>query len=449
MEDPQLMESEMLELKKSTSELKEAVISIVSILNKHNEGTLYFGIKNDGTVNGQNVGEKTIRDISRSISEHIEPKIYPEINPVILKNKNCIKIEFKGMEVPYLAFGRAYIRVGDEDRQLSAKELENMILEKNKDKFRWETQISDCAAEKINIFEIKEFVKQANLSGRIDFAFEDVEITLKKLNLLNNGKILNAARALFCDENSLEVQAAVFAGKDKLTFLDIKQFKGSIFDLLEKSEEYIREHINWRVEIGRLERKEIPEVPIAAVREALVNSFCHRDYFAPESNKIAVFKNRIEIYNPGEFPEGFTPEDYIEGKGQSVLRNPLIADVLYKAKKIEKWGSGLKRIYDECRDKGVKLEFKKLKRGFMVVFYRREAEGQEKLGEKLGENQIKILEQIIENKHISAKELSEKIGISTTAVENNISKLKKKGFLKRIGPAKGGYWEITEGVGEK
>ena len=67
-----------------------------------------------------------------------------------------------------------------------------------------------------------------------------------------------------------------------------------------------------------------------------------------------------------------------------------------------------------------------------------------KLGVKLGENEIKILELMRDNKHITTKELSEHIKISTTAVDNNISKLEKKGVLKRIGSPRDGYWEVIE-----
>jgi ATP-dependent DNA helicase RecG len=124
------------------------------------------------------------------------------------------------------------------------------------------------------------------------------------------------------------------------------------------------------VRFGKLKREEIPEIPIKAIREALVNSFCHRDYTIPKGNELATFKDRIEIYNPGAFPEGLTPEDFIKGKERSILRNPLLAETLYKSKEIEKWGSGLKRIYEECRSSGVKIDFETLKSGFLVVFYR-------------------------------------------------------------------------------
>lgn len=128
-------ESETVELKKSTSELKEAIISISSILNKHGKGEVYFGIKNNGAVVGQSISEKTVREVSRTISENIEPKIYPIVNKIVFNCKNCIKVEFQGHNTPYFAYGRAYIRVGDEDRQLSAKEAE--IFSERKTKMRF------------------------------------------------------------------------------------------------------------------------------------------------------------------------------------------------------------------------------------------------------------------------------------------------------------------------
>src|SRR3989338_11425604 len=110
-----LRENEYIELKKSTSELKEAIISIVAILNKHRKGELYFGINNDGSVIGQEVSEKTLRDISKAISDNIEPKLYLEIKIETIENRKCIKVNFYGDNLPYFAFGRAYMRVADED----------------------------------------------------------------------------------------------------------------------------------------------------------------------------------------------------------------------------------------------------------------------------------------------------------------------------------------------
>lgn len=107
-------ETETMELKKSTSELKEAIISLVAMLNKHQRGGVIFGIRNDGTVVGQQVSDKTIRDVSKAIADHIEPKVYPVVEQVSIDANQCIKVQVEGGEHPYYAYGRAYIRVADE-----------------------------------------------------------------------------------------------------------------------------------------------------------------------------------------------------------------------------------------------------------------------------------------------------------------------------------------------
>ena len=435
-------ESETLEFKKSTSELKEGVISIAAILNKHQKGTLYLGIKNDGTVIGQEISEKTLRDISKSISDKIEPKIYPEIIKVNIEGKSCVKVLFQGRNVPYFAFGRAYIRVSDADRQLSAKEIERLILKKNSGQIKWESELSEFSISEVDKSAVRDYVKRANTAGRIDFSFDNAGNILKKLDLVKNGRLLKAAEVLFCDENTIEVQGAVFAGTDRVTFLDIRQFKGTIFSLLEKSEEYISERINWKAEIGRLKREEIPEIPIRAIREALVNSLCHRDYYAPESNKIAIFKDRVEIWNPGTFPDGLVPEDFITGEGQSVLRNPLIAEILYKSKEVERWGSGLKRIYEECSAGNVKVEFKDLKTGFLVVFYRLEGTTPKTTLKTTPKTGDEILHLIRQDPNITKEEIAGHLDITLDGVKYHIKKLTKEGIISWKGPSKGGRWEI-------
>ena len=144
-----------------------------------------------------------------------------------------------------------------------------------------------------------------------------------------------------------------------------------------------------------------------------------------------------------------TPEDYIRGDERSVLRNPLIANILYLSKDIEKWGSGLRRMHEECASNDVEIEFKPLRTGFMTVFHRRpfpeDGLGErlgERLGDRLGENERRILSVLSEDPHLSIPMVAEAVGISTTAVENNIRKLKRKGLLTREGPARGGRWVV-------
>lgn len=140
-----MRESETTEFKKSLTQLKEGIISLAAMLNKHGGGELWFGVRDDGTAMGLGAGDKTIRDISQAIAAHIEPKIYPAVVLADIHGKQCIKVAFSGSDAPYFAYGRAYIRVADEDRQLSVKELENFILNKNHESLCWDNKISKTA----------------------------------------------------------------------------------------------------------------------------------------------------------------------------------------------------------------------------------------------------------------------------------------------------------------
>ena len=136
-------ENETLEFKKSTGELKEAVISIASILNKHQKGELYFGVKPDGTPAGQDVSEKTLREISQAIAAHIEPKIFPEISTVVFDGHECVLVRFEGYNTPYFAYDVARIRVADEDRVMSQPELVRYLQQKDNVESAWERTVSD------------------------------------------------------------------------------------------------------------------------------------------------------------------------------------------------------------------------------------------------------------------------------------------------------------------
>lgn len=144
-------------------------------------------------------------------------------------------------------------------------------------------------------------------------------------------------------------------------------------ELKKKAEQYIIDAMDWRVEFGNLTRKEIPEIPLDAIREAITNSFGHRMFEGGQSNEIAIFKNRIEIYNPGPFPANKTPESYLQGNQRPVRRNPLIARTLYYSKDMESFATGLKRIKDVCERAGCKVEFETLDDGFVVIFYRHDS----------------------------------------------------------------------------
>ena len=359
-------ETEKLELKKSTSELKEAIISIASILNKHQKGEVYFGIKSNGEVIGQDVNEKTLRDISQKISSNIEPKIFPKIQEKKIEGKDCILIEFEGKDVPYFAYGRTYMRVADEDKPLSAKELEKLIISKNKDNLRWDSEI--CEEAKIQDIDENRLVWFLKLAEKEPTNIKD---DLKKLGLLRNNKLTNASIILFGKSpqnyfKNAKLRCAVFGTEDTLVSIDMKEFEGNLFDLIEVGEKYFLQSINIGMKIEGLRRIDLPEINKEAFREAIINAFCHRDYWNSDSVHLAIFRERVEIRSPGLLYGGLTIEK-IRKEKISERRNELIAEMFHKVHFVENWGKGISKIL------GLepKTEFKELGRKFYVVFKRK------------------------------------------------------------------------------
>lgn len=111
-------------------------------------------------------------------------------------------------------------------------------------------------------------------------------------------------------------------------------------------------------------------ISISAIRAALVNLLCHRDYFRAGSNKVTIFKDRIKIYNSGEFTARYEPSDYMHGDYESVHRNPLISEILYFSKDVDQWGMCIGWIYDEFTENYVKVEFSEENGVFSIIFYR-------------------------------------------------------------------------------
>jgi ATP-dependent DNA helicase RecG len=225
----------------------------------------------------------------------------------------------------------------------------------------------------------------------------------------------------------------------------MKDFYGDVFTLISKAEEYILEHINIGMRLEGLLRVDVPEIDREAFREAIINAFCHRDYREYDSVNIAIFKDRIEIRSPGLLYGGLTI-DSIRKKMVSARRNELLAELFQRSHRIEKWGRGIKMILEREPATGFE-EIGTVQ--FIVTFKRKTGEltagrfqgtGTQKSSQKSSQ---KILDMIVSNPHITIREMADVLKITDRAIKKNIESLKKEGVLKRVGPDKGGSWEVV------
>ena len=451
------IETETLEFKRSTGELKEAVQSICAILNKHRHGELYFGVTADGIPVGQIVTEESLREVSQKIKNFIEPKIYPEISKVVIDGRECIYVRFEGDRVPYFAYGIARIRVADEDLIMSPEQITELLLSSGREGNRWESLVSNKTIDDVDEELLRKYTMQAHDVGRIAISYTDKKTVLNQLELTKGEAILNAGKALFSDDIIQDIQMAIFATEERLTFNDIQRHHGPVLRLVDIAESYIKSNIHWRVEFtGELQRKEIPEIPVDAIREALINSFCHKDYASGQSNEVTIYRDRVEIYNPGAFPDGYEPQDFIEKSERPIRRNPMIARMLYYSKDIESFGTGLKRIAEACDAAGVQYEFKKMKSGFVVCFYREEERKADikgkstgKVREKYGKStgnlnaaQEKVINFMEENVRITNKDVQELLRVKESRALKILRSLVDEEIVEKCGKSRSSYYVL-------
>jgi len=366
------IENEQLEYKKSTAELKDATDSIAAILNKHQSGVLYFGVKPNGEVVGQQVSEKTLREVSQAIRDRIEPRISPQITLEKIEDFDCIKVVFAGSDIPYSSSNVYYIRVADEDVKMSRAQLEEFLRERYSREHPWDQRVSNKTIADLNTFTLQSFIERGNAAGRISFTYDNPKNVLERLRLLDGEYLLNAGRLCFCEPPFSLIKMADFAGRDHgSTILDMKRNDGNLFDAWMAGWQYVLKNTRQRFEFNGGRRDEIPEIPTAAVREAIINALCHRDWDETMDVSVSVFSDRVEIFSPGSFPEGIDPRDLLSGeKKYSKSRNQLLADTLYKSKDMESFGTGLNRIQMLCDEAKVRVEVITEPWGFTVVFYR-------------------------------------------------------------------------------
>ena len=198
----------------------------------------------------------------------------------------------------------------------------------------------------------------------------------------------------------------------------------------------------------RIERYFVPE---AALREALLNALCHKDYSAGVPIQISVYEDRLYIANCGKLPENWTLENLMS-KHASKPFNPNIAHTFYLAGFIESWGRGIEKICAACKEDGVPQPKYTIHPGDIMIEFtapedrivRTGARVTEKVTEKVTENEAKVLSLLAEDPAYTSTILAEKLGISRKTVSNRLKALKEKGVIHRVGSDTKGYWEISQ-----
>ncbi len=435
-----MRENQKIELKESW---KDEYLKTLCAFANTDGGVLYLGVSDNGTPTGLENLKYLLEALPNKIKDLLN--IIPSIKVEEKNGKEIIKIEIFPSDFPVSYKGRYYIRVGATTQELDGSELTKMIMKKQN--LSWDSLPSDTRIKEIDEETFLKFRKMAK--NRLAISENDsIEKILENLELLKDGKLTNAGLLLFGknpQKYCTNAYSRVGRFKTQTEILDTIEIKGNLFSQVEKLIESIRKHLNVRFIIEGIERKDVWDYPIPAIREACINALIHRDYMDTAEVQIKIYDDHIWFWNPGKLPEGLTIE-MLKNEHHSKPRNKLIAQVFFYTGLIERWGTGTKRMIELCKEQGLpEPEFREFGNGFSVTFYK-DIYNEDYLRKmNLNERQIKAVLYLKEKQKITNKEYQKLNNCSRNTATNDLKELVKKDILKESGKkGAGAYYIIAQ-----
>ena len=417
-------------------------------------GKIFIGCDAKGEVVGVKDAKRLMEEIPNKIRDGMG--IIVAVNQLEKKGLPYIEIDVPAYPIGISYKGVYHYRSGSTKQILNGPALEAFLMRKRG--VTWDNlplpafKISD-----VDDGVVKRFKALAANKGRIESSLleEPKEVLLEKLHLTNGDYLTNAAMLLFAkDPEKYQLGAFIKLGyfENNADLLYQDEIHGSILEQVDKTLEviylkYMRAKIRYEG-VQRIERYFVPE---EALREALLNAICHKQYQSGIPIQISVYEDRLYVANVGSLPENWTIENLME-KHASVPYNPNIASVFYLAGFIESWGRGVEKICDALKADNLPMPEYTVHPGDIMIKFTGPEDRIVRVTDKVTngvtdnvtDRERQLLKFIIEDPGYTMLQLAEKMTVSRKTVAGYLKSLKEKGIIKRVGTTRSGHWEINE-----
>lgn len=353
------LENKTTEFKREyTGDLKYAVVAFANT----DGGKIYIGINDDGSVQGVQNTDATMLQVTNMIRDVVRPDVtmFTECAVEEVEGKPVVVVTIqRGTARPYYLSGKGvrpegvYIRQRASSVPASETAILNMIKETS----------GDCYEDARSLNQQLTFDKAENYFAKRKLPFGDQQ--KRTLNIIGTDGTYSNLGMLLSDQCIHTIKLAVFDGSKKSVFRDRKELTGSLLTQLEDTYAYIDQFNRTRAEFEGLDRIDKRDYPAEALREALLNAITHRDYSFSGSTLISIFDDRIEFVTIGGLVRGLTYNDIM--LGVSALRNQKLANVFYRLKLIEAYGTGILKINESYTDSNVKPQFEVTDNAFKIT----------------------------------------------------------------------------------
>ena len=435
-------ESDKVEFKESFD--RDAAVTASAFSNTKG-GTIFIGINDRGNVVGTLIGTESFKEWTNTISQSTEPRIIPEIEELSCDGKPVVAIHIKENPLkPVSVKGRCYRRVGSSNRVMQPHEISEMHLQSIGSS--WDlTPAQNTTVEDLDLAKVDDYIRKANETGRRNIApDESPQTVLEKIGLIQNSKPTWAALLLF-GKNPQRVlsQATIHCGlfgSDEISVLDDRMVQGTVIEQVNDAMEFIRKNIRVAfVMTGEPERKQVWDYPIEALREAVINAVCHRNYTISSSVEIRIMEASLKVWSPGRLASGITLPELFSSHA-SVLRNKGIAQIFYDMAWIERWGSGVQKIRTACAEAELPEPVFQEDQGFSVIFRKDVFDRDYLVRVGLSVRQISAVLYAKLNGKITNADYQRIADISAATARRDLKDLIDKNILEMKGERKGIYY---------
>lgn len=440
------------------SKLKDEYLEWICGYANAQGGKIYIGCDDEGNVIGLQNARKLLEDVPNKIRDAMG--IIVGVNLLEKEDKEYLEIDVPAYPIGISCKGIYYYRSGSTRQILTGPALEAFLLRKRG--VTWDNlPMPAFSLKDIDDNAVERFKQLAAKKGRIDKSMldEPKAVLMEKLHLMNGDYLTNAAMLLFSkDPEKWQLGAYVkigyFETDAELIYQD--EIHGSLLEQVDKIVELVYlKYMKARISYENMQRIERYFVPEDALREAILNALCHKQYQSGVPVQISVYEDRLYIANGGCLPEKWTFNNLMQ-KHASVPYNPNIAHVFYLAGFIESWGRGIEKICAACKNANVPMPEYTVNPGDIMIKFSAPEElvvryirpkvtekVTDKVIENLDDKSLKILKLLIDDPGYTAVILSEKLSLSRKTISERIKKLRENKIIERVGSDRKGYWKIN------
>jgi len=428
-------------------------------------GVVLIGVSDEGEILGVS-NFKRVRDniiYEATSRNHCEPQIQPiELEKVETKDgKTVIAVTVPAdYETLHSVAGKFFLRVGSRDETLTPRELRRLMFSRGEVSF----ELLPCENVKLEDLSnklITHYIRkhEENTGNTLSIPREQFLINLG-CAIKKDKEIAptNAGVLLFHEDPQLyilhsQLLCARFKGKDVIEYIDRKEFRGPLPELVNQGTRFIKTHMKMGGRIPGIKRVDYPEYPEVAFREAIINATIHRDWGAVgEFIRVFMFDDRIEVINPGRLLPSVTIELMQKGEAKSKLRNPVIVEVFDNlGGYIEKMGTGIRRMIDAMKEHGLEPPEFKLDSDVLKVTLRGPGERFMEITEEiipedklkgLNERQIRAISYFRDAPKITTKEYGELTKVADRTALRDLKDLVDRGILQEFGKRRSKYYTL-------